>query len=146
MSITKEAVQHVLLASQQEDIYSLTGYWTTPNSDSLFYKSDTVQFYNHQHYKTSSHGCSYLNWRFTSSHQVEQNESFICREPPEESMHLNRENVYYTKLEEKKQKVYLLTLFRGKVRDRFLVTELKKVEFTPSGDQCIRVSLVRVKQ
>lgn len=67
--------------------YGQCGEWWTANKDSLFYKSDTVKFYNSSNivYSDTSF-CTSVVWDLGNRNTFNESQAKMCEEPPTRSI------------------------------------------------------------
>ena len=127
---------------ESTDEYSLTSKWKALNSDSVFYKSDTVTFFNHVNYAVDN-GCQYVVWKFYRATEFVWSNSSVCKEPPTETVY---NNATITKLtRERDDTLYLTTLKNGNVKDRFIVINVGRTKLM-NGQESYFLKMVRERK
>jgi hypothetical protein len=137
--------QHLLAAIKESirDDYSLNRTWTGCNGDSAFSKADTIRLYNNKNYQSGIGCCNYINWKFINETSYKQNKSFPCTEPPGESVHFDKSNLYTVKIAETNNTLYLQTYRAGRLEDSFKVLSIKNVKMH-NGELTNELTLLRV--
>ncbi len=117
----------------------LTGFWVANNRDSLFYKSDSITFYQGDNIFSTSENCSVLTW------DIERNDlttrlSDICEEPKMVANFLGSEKI---KIHKTDYGQVLTWISNKKEIDRFKVLNLKKTSTDSEKDEITSLSLLR---
>ncbi len=112
--------------------------WTTCNTDSIYYTSDTLTFYNHQYYYFNLDCEWYKEWCFDSKKQM----SIVDTKPPMGIVELpNTFSVI-----EKDSKVFIEINDDKEVIDKFLVIGLNMAyQDNKKKDKCYKLTLERIK-
>jgi hypothetical protein len=133
--------------------YGQCGEWWTANSDSIFYKSDTVKFYNSSNIVYSDTTfCASLVWDFDKGNAFYNSQANMCQEPPTRTIKAgpflsgqnntvkipNRYKVVF-----KDNQTYIITYVDQAVFETFKVIELTKTTQSNLGDKSYVLTLVR---
>ena len=137
--------QYLLAAIREstEDDYSLNRTWTACNTDSAFFKTDTIRLYNNKNYQTGIGCCNYINWMFENEESFRQNSSFPCTEPPGESIYFDDSNLFGSKITEKGDALYFNVYQHDRLRSKFKVLSIQSTKIS-NGELTNELILVRV--
>ncbi|RZK11202.1 MAG: hypothetical protein EOO43_19520 [Flavobacterium sp.] len=135
--------------------YGQCGEWWTANSDSIFYKSDIIKFYNSSNIVYSNPTfCTSVVWDFDKKDVFYSSEANMCQEPPTRSLKAGAflsgndavkiPNRYKVLL--KNNQAYIVTYVDQVVYETFKVIELRKTTQSNLGDESFVLTLVRQKQ
>lgn len=121
-----------------------TSIWTTCNSDSNYYYSDTVRLFKNNYNYGFLDCCHNISWRFTSQNCFQLSQSDTCSEPPFETLILNPQ--YKIKYKLLNDVVYIQTYNSGNLIDTFLFLGFKDNYLKETGQHCRLLTLARLKQ
>lgn len=114
------------LVYSQVNSSDITGLWTTCNEDGLYYKSDTITFYqdiNHRTYQEDP-CCNDVNWLIGKRGKLRVEELFLCTEPGRIKYRNEKETIKLTC-----KKVQKITLKRrGRKIERFVILNIENFE------------------
>ena len=102
---------------------SLVGEWTTSNSDSSYYKNDTIELHQDITYNNQPNCCDYVTWRVNSKKSLFIENLFNCTEPGRVKRSADKET-FSIKNANGQQVIEIKR--GGKKVDRFQILELKE--------------------
>jgi hypothetical protein len=118
--------------------------WFACNDDSLYFKSDTIRFYNSGNYFYKfEHCCQFVEWQFFKRNVIQRQESQWCKEPP--CTFVASLISFKYKILKRKNKLILKTYRKDNCTVSFIIIGIENVIF-PSGQQDgQRIILKRLK-
>jgi hypothetical protein len=135
--------------------YGQCGEWWTANKDSLYYKSDTLKFYNSSNIAYSDTAfCTSLVWSFEKENTFNNSEAQMCQEPTTRSIKVGqflsggKERVEIPnryKVISKDNTVFIIIYVDQRVFETFKVIELTKTIQKNLGDKSYILTLTRQK-
>ena len=135
-----------LVAAIKESIgndYSINRTWTACNTDSAFFKTDTIRLYNNKNYQTGIACCNYINWKFVNEVSFRQNFSFPCIEPPGESIYFDDSNLFTSKITETGDTLYFNVYQQDRLKSKFEIVSIQRTKIS-NGELTNELTLVRV--
>lgn len=103
--------------------------WIICNTDSAYYKADTIKLYDNINYFYQRNSCcSFIEWTFYKRNAFLQNKAQICREPS--SMSALTEYCEF-KIAKKKDNVYLIVI--DKHLKKFELVSISQLKLTNNG-------------
>jgi hypothetical protein len=135
--------------------YGQCGEWWTANKDSIFYKSDTVKFYNSSNivYGDTTF-CTSLVWDFENGNAFNDSQAQMCQEPPTRTIKAvpflsGQKNYVKTPdryaITSKDDKTFIVLFSDKNVIETFRVIDLTKTTQQNLGDKSYVLTLVRQK-
>lgn len=135
--VTKKEVRRIIkegfsISSDYSDA------WGACNDDSLYFKTDTIKFYNNSNYFYQvGHCCQFVEWQFFMRKVIRRQEYQRCIEPPRISV----ASFFYFKYKivKKKNIIIIKTFRKDNFIESFKVVRIENV-ILPSG----RISGTRI--
>lgn len=156
---TKEDVYKVIKLTISQKItknnssceYGQCGEWWTANNDSLFYKKDTLKFYNSSNivYGDTTF-CNSLVWDFSNNETFSDSKAQMCQEPPTRTIKggffpghekIKMPNKYEVSV--RNNKTFIDILVDTAIFETFEVVGLGKTTQKNLGDKSYVLTLVR---
>lgn len=162
---TKQDVEKVINLTISQKItdknpsceYGQCGDWWTANKDSIFYKSDTLKFYNSSNivYDDTTF-CTSLIWNFGKENTFNYSEAQMCQEPPTRTININIRGILSGQKNEEiipnrykivlqNSRTFIEIYTDQKVFEIYKVIELTKTTQANLGDKSYLLTLVRQK-
>jgi hypothetical protein len=118
--------------------------WTACyNTDSGYYKVDTVQLYSDKYYYLTVHCCYDIEWTFYNSTTFALSETKVCQEPPLSMVSFDNSNLKI-KFNNKNNTLTMFIYKDRKLKDRFVLLSLDTVEMK-NGQLGYRLTMLRRK-
>lgn len=135
--------------------YGQCGEWWTANKDSIFYKSDTIRFYNSSNsvYGDTSF-CTSVVWNFENENVFSDSQAQMCEEPPTRAVKVgaflsgqkNKVKIANSyKITSKDGKTFIVLYSNQEVVETFIVIDLTKTTQQNLGDKSYVMTLLRQK-
>ena len=126
--LKKSKLRKIFRKSIEQDsrksISTLSNPWVIDNTDSLFFKADTIKLINIKtQYKYDF--CEKVNWSFYKKHKFHQVESQTCREPSSAKVS-NKNNRHWITIKKTELGLILNTYNLSGLIDRFLVLSINR--------------------
>lgn len=107
------------------------GEWLICNSDSAFYKKDTLKMYNNINYfYQQSNCCKFIGWTFYKKDAFVQSESQICDEP---TSRLVKSDNFQFKLSVKNKRLLMLISNSGSAIGNFEILEIGNISLADNN-------------
>lgn len=126
----------------KKDRYNNTSSIITCNSDSIFFKIDTIRFYKDRYRKNDS-CCEFVEWKFYNKLHFHQVRSQMCKEPPSASVYTIADD-YILKIEKNEKGFLLNTYQKNKIVKSYLVLSLNPIydeKFKDFYDELVLVKM-----
>ena len=119
--------------------------WDACNDDSLYFKTDTINFYNNSNYFYQvGHCCQFVEWQFFKRKAVRRQEYQRCIEPPR--IYVASYFYFKYKIVKRKKMIIIKTFRNDNFGESFKVVRIEDV-ILPSGRKSgIRIVLVRINE
>ena len=120
--------------------------WLSYNSDSSFFKSDTVFLIQNNTSKNYAQkkSCAFIGWNFFKKNQFIQLDVDYCNEPPTERVVTNND-FYSLTLKEELNNTIIRTYRKNKLIDSFIVLEYKRFNDSFANEDVSVLTLLRKK-
>lgn len=129
--------------------YGRCGEWWAANNDSLFYRSDTVKFYNSSNIAdTDPAFCNSIVWVFKNTNSFFLRKAQRCQEPPTISVNVNGRNAEETEsflLISQNDATYIVINEERLDRIKYKVIGLVKFNQKDAGTGTFCITLAREK-
>jgi hypothetical protein len=141
-TVTSDQLQNVFEQSLNAEKH-MGGRWTACNKDSMFFKADTVRFYNSANYMHGFSCCHYINWRFTDRYSFRRNLTEYCSEPPGETVYFNNGDPFTIRYISHGHDLEIHIYQKDITESRFRVLSLDKITLQ-DGQDCDVLTLLRL--
>lgn len=145
LRFTKNQLSNLLKSSinqsSKKSISVGSGAWIICNTDSAYYKADTIKLYDNINYFYQRNSCcSFIEWTFYKRNAFLQNKAQICQEPSSANtlteyykfdVIKKDDNVYLIVINKHLKKFELVSISQLKLTNNSIVNEitLKKVNY-----------------
>lgn len=115
------------------------------NSNSSFFKSDTIKFYNNINYfYQSNECCEFIKWEFYKLNKIAQTELKICKEPS--TAKVRTENDYFEiKLIKEDGENFIVKKSKDKKVQRFKILGLSDLKMPKDNNSIQMLTIVKVR-
>lgn len=111
------------------------------NEDSLFYKQDTIRFYDDpDYYSKIGICCEFIEWEFSDDDLIRQQEPQTCMDPS--SLLVSSIRYYKYRIEKHNRKIFLNLYTDKKTYNSFLLQNIEYFEL-PGENNCRGITLIR---
>ena len=129
-----------LFSESPNDYDGITDVWIAYNTDSAYYRQDTIQLFNSINARV---GCLSVEWKMDKRMRIDLTRVQHCHEPPMQSLAYKDQNLRI-RVSSHQGSVRVALQSRGKDVDVFEVLDLQDVPLWEGGDVAHRMTLRRV--
>lgn len=134
--ITKSKISSLL----KKDKHSYSKVLRTCNTDSLFFKADTIHFYANEYFSVKG-CCQYVEWSFYDGNNFNERRTNECNEPPRTFV-ARPEDFYSIKIEKIKEDFFINKYQNKMLVESYLVLAIDVV-YRDKREPVNRLTLVR---
>lgn|GEM_PF-1612500 len=117
----KRLFKKSILQNSKKSISTYSNPWVSDNTDSLYYKSDTIKLYGFKTKPYLADFCESVNWSFYEKSKFFLAKAHFCKEPPTVTANAEHFNIKFLKTKTE----FIIELYKLNIlTDKFKVLEI----------------------
>ncbi len=133
-----------ILQNEKVKIKILSNPWLICNTDSTFYRNDTIKVFSNSYYSDSLNCCQYIAWTFYAKDKFVSTNLEYCNEPTTASA--TKDKDYLNILVVSKKNYLFISIFNNdRLKDSFKLISIDKIKKGNSNLTSTILILVRQK-